>query len=382
MLGPLDLNLIWTSLPDLFSGLVVTLQLTVLTVIGGILLSVPLGVLRTSPNRFISGPIWAYTYFFRGTPMLIQLFLIYYGLAQFKAVRSSGLWFILRDGYWCCLIAFTLNTAAYTIEIIAGALRNVPLGDIEAARAMGMSPFTILRRIKFPIALRILFPAYTNEVVFILQSTSLASLVTVMDLTGAARVVIARTFAPYEMFITIGAHLPGAHLPHAVGLPGHRGAPVPASAQPEGGGVRGAGAAVSRAVTPALELPCPNGAHDHPCAFPLHSLRTSVAGLPFPRSSAARWRGTGGSRTRGRGTSGPAARSMARSRRPSTCDDRKGRYHCFGCKASGDIFTFLVEKEGLSFPEAVERLAAGGGAAHAGRLRGRPRARGAAGEPL
>jgi His/Glu/Gln/Arg/opine family amino acid ABC transporter permease subunit len=204
VLGPLDLNLIWASLPDLFSGLVVTLQLTVLTVLGGILLSVPLGVLRTSPNRFISGPIWAYTYFFRGTPMLIQLFLIYYGLAQFKAVRASGLWFVLRDGYWCCLIAFTLNTAAYTIEIIAGALRNVPLADIEAARSLGMSPLTILRRVKFPIALRILFPAYTNEVVFILQSTSLASLVTVMDLTGAARVVIARTFAPYEMFITIG----------------------------------------------------------------------------------------------------------------------------------------------------------------------------------
>lgn len=203
-MGPLDLTLIWTSLPELFSGLVVTLQLTVMTVIGGILLSLPLGVLRTSPKRWVSGPIWAYTYFFRGTPMLIQLFLIYFGLAQFKAVRASGLWFILRDGYWCCLVAFTLNTAAYTIEIVAGALRNVPLGDIEAARAMGMSPFTILRRIKFPIALRILFPAYTNEVVFILQSTSLASLVTVMDLTGAARVIIARTFAPYEMFVTIG----------------------------------------------------------------------------------------------------------------------------------------------------------------------------------
>lgn len=204
MLGPFDLNLVWTSLPELFSGLVVTLQLTVFTIVGGIVLAVPLGVLRTSPNSLVSGPIWAYTYFFRGTPMLIQLFLIYYGLAQFKAVRSSGLWFILREGYWCCLIAFTLNTAAYTIEIIAGALRNVPLADIEAARAMGMSPFTILRRVKFPIALRILFPAYTNEVVFILQSTSLASLVTVMDLTGVARVIIARTFSPYELFITIG----------------------------------------------------------------------------------------------------------------------------------------------------------------------------------
>ena len=135
------------------------------------------------------GPIWAYTYFFRGTPMLIQLFLIYYGLAQFKEIRGSFLWPILREGYWCCLIAFTLNTAAYTIEIIAGAIRNVPHTDVEAALAMGMSRFTAMRRIVLPVALRILFPAYTNEVIFVLQSTSLASLVTVLDLTGIARVI-------------------------------------------------------------------------------------------------------------------------------------------------------------------------------------------------
>ena len=204
MLGPFDVSLVWNSLPELLLGLFVTLQLTLLAVIGGLIIAVPLGILRTSPRRFVSGPIWAYTYFFRGTPMLIQLFLIYYGLAQFKEVRSSALWFILREGYWCCVLAFTLNTAAYTIEIIAGAIRNVPLADIEAARAMGMSPVTIMRRVTLPIALRILFPAYTNEVIFVLQSTSLASLVTVMDLTGVARVIIARTFSPYELFITIG----------------------------------------------------------------------------------------------------------------------------------------------------------------------------------
>jgi ABC-type arginine/histidine transport system permease subunit len=118
-------------------------------------------------------------------------------------VRTSFLWPILRDGYWCCLIAFTLNTAAYTIEIIAGAIRNVPHTDVEAAKSLGMSPLLVLRRITLPIALRIMFPAYTNEVVFILQSTSLASLVTVLDLTGVARIIIARTFSPYELFITI-----------------------------------------------------------------------------------------------------------------------------------------------------------------------------------
>lgn len=204
MLGPFDLLLVWKNLPELFAGLIVTLQLTFLTIVGGLLISVPLGVLRSSTNSWIKSPIWAYTYFFRGTPMLIQMFLIYYGLAQFKVIRSSELWYFFREAYWCCLLAFTLNTAAYTIEIIAGAIRNVSLADIEAARAMGMSPFTCMRRITLPIALRILFPAYTNEVIFILQSTSLASLVTVMDLTGVARVIISHTFAPYEFFITIG----------------------------------------------------------------------------------------------------------------------------------------------------------------------------------
>ena len=203
MLGPIDVALVWRSLPELFGGLTITLELTLMTILGGLLLAVPLGVLRASPNRWVSGPIWLYTYFFRGTPMLIQLFLIYYGLAQFKEVRGTFLWPILREGYWCCLIAFTINTAAYTIEIIAGAIRNVPLADIEAARSLGMSKLGILRRITLPIAFRILFPAYTNEVIFVLQSTSLASIVTVLDLTGVARVIIARTFSPYELFITI-----------------------------------------------------------------------------------------------------------------------------------------------------------------------------------
>jgi ABC-type arginine/histidine transport system permease subunit len=136
--------------------------------------------------------------------MLIQLFLIYYGLAQFKSIRGSSLWPFLREGYWCCLLAFTLNTAAYTIEIIAGAIRNVPHADIETAYAMGMSRGQVMLRITMPIAVRIFFPSYTNEVIFILQSTSLASMVTVLDLTGVARVIIARTFSPYEFFITIG----------------------------------------------------------------------------------------------------------------------------------------------------------------------------------
>jgi arginine/ornithine transport system permease protein len=199
----IDFGLIWRSLPDLAGGLVVTIQLTAVTILGGIALAVPLGILRASRWKWISRAIWVYTYFFRGTPMLIQLFLIYYGLAEFKLIKTSPLWPFLREGYWCCLLAFTLNTAAYTIEIVAGAIRNVPHEDIETAKALGMSDWTRMRRIVLPVAFRIMLPAYTNEVIFILQSTSLASLVTVLDLTGAARVIIARTFAPYELFVTI-----------------------------------------------------------------------------------------------------------------------------------------------------------------------------------
>jgi His/Glu/Gln/Arg/opine family amino acid ABC transporter permease subunit len=198
----LDLNVILQSLPDLFEGLKITLKLTILTLILGACLALPVGVIRAG-DGWASKLLWGYTYFFRGTPMLVQLFLIYYGLAQFKEIRSSGLWPLLREGWWCCLIAFTLNTAAYTAEVVAGALRNVRHEDVEAGRAFGMTRFQLLTRIRLPMALRLLWPAYTNEAVFVLHSTALASLVTVLDLTGAARIIIARTFAPYELFLTI-----------------------------------------------------------------------------------------------------------------------------------------------------------------------------------
>jgi His/Glu/Gln/Arg/opine family amino acid ABC transporter permease subunit len=199
-----DFPLIWNSLPDLLGhGLVLTIQLTVLSVLAGLCLAVPLGILRASRNPWISKPIYVYTYIFRGTPLLIQLFLIYYGFGQFRWIKGTFLWDFLREGFWCCLIAFTLNTAAYTTEILRGAIQNVSHGEVEAARAIGMSRFTVLRRIILPQAFRIMLPAYSNEVVLMLQATSIASLVTLLELTGVARVIIARTFAPYELFITI-----------------------------------------------------------------------------------------------------------------------------------------------------------------------------------
>lgn len=198
-----DFALIWNSLPDLFHGLLLTLQLTAISVPVGLCLALPLGIIRASGNSWASRLIYGYTYIFRGTPLLIQLYMIYYGLAQFGAIKSSFLWVFLREGYWCSLLAFVLNTGAYTTEIIRGAIQNVPFGEVEAARAIGMSRSLVLRRVVLPQAFRIMLPAYSNEVVLMLQATSIASLVTVMDLTGAARVIIAKTFAPYELFLTI-----------------------------------------------------------------------------------------------------------------------------------------------------------------------------------
>ena len=138
----------------------------------------------------------------RGTPLLVQLFLIYYGLAQFEAVRDSALWPWLADAWFCAVLAFAINTCAYTTEIIAGAMRTLPAGEIEAARSLGFSPWQVLRRIVLPSALRRSLPAYSNEAIMMLHGTSLASVVTLLDLTGAAREVNSRYFLPFEAFIT------------------------------------------------------------------------------------------------------------------------------------------------------------------------------------
>jgi len=184
-------------------GLQLTLELLFLSLACGLLLAVPLALMRVSKNRVASGLVWLYTYVFRGTPLLVQLFIIYYGLSQFDWVRDSWAWEYLREAYACAILAFTLNTAAYTTEIIAGQIRNTHYGEIEAAKAMGMSKWLMMRRIVIPSALRRALPAYSNEVVMMMQSTSVAGLVTLADLTGVARRVFSDTYMPFEPFITV-----------------------------------------------------------------------------------------------------------------------------------------------------------------------------------
>lgn len=198
----MDVEIIVQSLPVLLRSTVTTIELLALALAFGLCLAVPIALARLSRNPLLWMPAYGYIYFFRGSPLLIQLFLIYYGLGQFEFIKSTFLWPILRQGYWCAVIAFTLNTAAYTAEIIRGAIQAVPHGEVEAARACGMSGFLLFRRIIAPKALRLVLPAYSNEVILMLQASSLASLVTVVDLMGAASNIVNRSFALYEIYMT------------------------------------------------------------------------------------------------------------------------------------------------------------------------------------
>lgn len=198
----LDVSLIVTTLPRLLDGIALTLGLLVLSQLGGFFLGVGICAARLSGVRGLRRTALTYIGFFRGTPALVQLFVVYYGLAQFELVRESPLWILLRDPFWCCVIAFAMNSGAYTAEIMRGALSGVAPELREAARALGLRPSTIFWKITAPLALRLGLPPYGNEVVSMLKTTALASTVTLMDLTGVARTVVAQTYAPYEIFIS------------------------------------------------------------------------------------------------------------------------------------------------------------------------------------
>lgn len=186
-------------------GLVTTVQLVFLSLVIGLAAAVPLAIGRGSRRPWIKWPIFAYTYVFRGTPLLVQLYLIYYGVVFVEGIQESWLWVILEEPFVPALIAFTLNTAAYTTEIFHGAIKATPRGEIEAARAYGMSRALMLRRIVLPSAFRRALPAYGNEVIFMLHASAIASVVTIMDLTGAARFVYARFYAPFDAFLFVAA---------------------------------------------------------------------------------------------------------------------------------------------------------------------------------
>lgn len=198
----MDLSIILENIPTYLEGLKNTAILVSISLVLGLLLAVPLAVLRNSGSRLVQAPIRAFIYFFRGTPLLVQMFLIYYGFGQFELLRESFLWPAFREAYFCALFTFTLNTCAYTTEIIRGAIKATPHGEIEAALAAGMSRMLMFRRIILPSAFRRALPAYSNEIIFMLHGSSLASVITIIDITGAARIINSRYYSPYEAFLT------------------------------------------------------------------------------------------------------------------------------------------------------------------------------------
>lgn len=200
---PLDIGLIAQNYDRFLYGVGMTLTLTFLSLALGGMLAIPMAIARASRHRILNPMIWAYTYVFRGTPLLVQTYLIYYGLGQFEAIRQSWLWDpILSSAWWCALIAFTLNTAAYSTELLRGAIVDTPAGEVEAAIATGHSYRGRLRRIILPSAFRRAIPAYSNEVIFMLHGSVVASTITLQDILGVGRWLNGRYYLAYEGFIT------------------------------------------------------------------------------------------------------------------------------------------------------------------------------------
>lgn len=189
---------------DLLAATWLTVQLVAIAAVLGFLLAVPVALARLSSSRVVSGVAAAYSLFFRGTPLLVQFFLIYFGLGQFDLVRSSFLWPFLREAYVCALITLVFNTAAYSAEIVRGGILAVPRGEVEAARACGMSRVATHRLVILPRAFSIVLPAYSNEVIILLKGTALASTITLMELMGEAQFIASNTYQPIQVFTIAG----------------------------------------------------------------------------------------------------------------------------------------------------------------------------------
>lgn len=198
-----DFSLVMSSIPKMLEGLGLTLQLLFVSAFLGTILAVILLLLRISGRWYLQWPALVYIYIFRGTPILVQIFIIYHGLPQFEFVRESILWPILREPYGCAILALSMNTGAYVSEILRGGMLGVNRGILEAGSALGLSVRQRFIYLTTPIAVRLAIPAYSNDIVSLMKATALASTITLLDMMGIARTIVAETFAPYEVFISL-----------------------------------------------------------------------------------------------------------------------------------------------------------------------------------
>ena len=200
----MDIGIMFESFPKLLSATVITLKLLSLSLFFGLFIGLLFAILRLNNNPIINKFAYGYSYVFRGTPLLVQIFIIYFGLGQIEYFRTTFLWVIFKEPYWCAIIAFALNTGAYTSEILRSAFETIKPGIIEAGKSLGVSNKIIFYKIQIPIAIRQSLPAYGNEIILMMKGTSLASTVTLMDITGVAKYIISTTFKPIEVFIVAG----------------------------------------------------------------------------------------------------------------------------------------------------------------------------------
>ena len=201
----MDIDFALEHLPKLLKATQLTIQLTFLSLFFGVFVGVFFAILRTSKNKILFYISYYYSYAFRGTPLLVQIFIIYFGLGQIEWIRESFLWIVLKEPYSCAILAFTLNTGAYSSEIFRSAFETINKGIVEAAKGLGLNKINTFFKIKLPIAIRQSLPAYGNEMILMLKGTSLASTVTLLDLTGVAKHIISTTFRPVEVFIVAGS---------------------------------------------------------------------------------------------------------------------------------------------------------------------------------
>ena len=201
----MDFDLIINSFPKLLFASITTLKLLSVSLFIGLFIGLFFAILRIKNNIILGKIAYGYSYTFSVTPLLFQIFIIYYGFGQVELIRESFLWAILKEPYWCAVIAFALNTGAYTSEILRSAFQTIKPGFIEAGKSLGVPNKLIFYKIQIPIAIRQSLPAYGNEIILMLKGTSLASTVTLMDLTGVAKYIISTTFKPIEVFIIAGS---------------------------------------------------------------------------------------------------------------------------------------------------------------------------------
>ncbi|MAV63737.1 MAG: ABC transporter permease [Candidatus Marinimicrobia bacterium] len=197
-------SLIFKNFFIVLSGLDNTLLLLLISLPIGFILALIFALGRVSKIKILSKSIASYIFVIRGTPLLVQIYLIYFGLGSVKFIRESFLWYALKEPFWCGVIALTINTVAYGAEIFRGGIQSIEKGQVESGLSLGFSKFLLLRKIILPIAIRKVLPSYGNELILMVKATSLVSLTTYMEMTGLARKIMAKTFAPVEAFVAAG----------------------------------------------------------------------------------------------------------------------------------------------------------------------------------